>query len=63
MKTNTILNTALGLGVLFATVWVIGKAWKKSQNFSGASGQEGCPCYEHGRHTGYSSRCCTQKSR
>jgi|TARA_R110000751_G_scaffold90890_3_gene178234 hypothetical protein len=31
MKTNTLLNTALGLGVLFATVWVVSKAWQKGQ--------------------------------
>lgn len=32
MKQKDLINTAIGLGVLFATVWVIGKAWRKSQN-------------------------------
>jgi len=40
MKTSNIINTAIGLGVLFATVWVVGKAWRKSQenNFTSAGG-------------------------
>ncbi len=38
MDTKKAVQIAIGLGVLFATVWVVGKAWKKSQNFSGATG-------------------------
>lgn len=30
MKPN-VLNTIIGLGVLFATVWIVSKAWKKGQ--------------------------------
>lgn len=73
MDTKKAVQIAIGLGVLFATVWVVGKAWKKSQNFSGATGrldkkdggvtQDGCPCYENGQLTGYSRRCCTTQTR
>ena len=40
MNQKQLIQTAVGLGVLFATVWVIGKAWRKSQNsnFSNAVG-------------------------
>jgi len=31
MKKNNLVGAVLGLAVLFATVWVVGKAWKKSQ--------------------------------
>jgi len=29
--TNYLIGVGTGLVVLFATVWVVGKAWKKSQ--------------------------------
>jgi hypothetical protein len=28
---NYLVEVVVGLGVLFATIWVVGKAWKKSQ--------------------------------
>jgi len=31
LTTNYLVGVAIGLTVLFATVWVVGKAWKKSQ--------------------------------
>lgn len=31
MNTKTILGTVVGLGVLFAMVWVGSKAWKAGQ--------------------------------
>ena len=66
MDTKKAIQIAIGLGVLFATVWVVGKAWKRSQNFSGASGQgsladAGCPCDRSDRAAGLSGthpRCC-----
>jgi hypothetical protein len=30
MKPN-VLNTVIVLGVLFATVWIVSKAWKRGQ--------------------------------
>jgi hypothetical protein len=30
MKPN-VINTVIGLGVLFATVWIVSKAWKRGQ--------------------------------
>lgn len=30
--TKSVLGAAVGLAMLFGTVWVIGKAWKKSQS-------------------------------
>jgi|19_taG_2_1085344.scaffolds.fasta_scaffold216534_2 hypothetical protein len=37
---KTLIQTAIGLGVLFVTVWIVGKAWKRSQSFSGAAGRK-----------------------
>jgi len=31
MKKENIINTALGVVVLFGTVWLISRAWKKGQ--------------------------------
>jgi len=31
MEKNKIIGTAVGLALLFGTVWVISKAWKKGQ--------------------------------
>jgi hypothetical protein len=31
LTTKYLVGVGIGLGVLFATVWVVGKAWKKSQ--------------------------------
>jgi hypothetical protein len=31
LTTKYLVNVGVGLAVLFATVWVVGKAWKKSQ--------------------------------
>lgn len=31
MKTSNLVGVVVGLAVLFGTVWVVGKAWKKSQ--------------------------------
>ena len=31
---NPIVKTAIGLAVLFATIWVVSKAWKKGQENS-----------------------------
>ena len=31
VTTNYLVGVGLGLTVLFATVWVVGNAWKKSQ--------------------------------
>jgi hypothetical protein len=31
LTTRYLVGVGIGLGVLFATVWVVGKAWKKSQ--------------------------------
>ena len=31
LTTNYLVSVGVGLAVLFATVWVVGKAWKKSQ--------------------------------
>jgi multisubunit Na+/H+ antiporter MnhB subunit len=31
LTTNYLISVGVGLAVLFATVWVVGKAWKKSQ--------------------------------
>lgn len=31
MDKKKLINTAVGLAVLFGTVWVISKAWKKGQ--------------------------------
>ncbi len=28
---NDLTKTAIGLGILFATVWVVSKAWKTGQ--------------------------------
>jgi len=36
---KTLTQVAIGLGVLFVTVWIVGKAWKRSQSFSGAAGR------------------------
>jgi hypothetical protein len=63
MDTKKAVQIAIGLGVLFATVWVVGKAWKKSQNFSGASGKGttggyACPCYCFGSFTDNDEKCC-----
>jgi len=31
LTTRYLVGVGIGLAVLFATVWVVGKAWKKSQ--------------------------------
>jgi hypothetical protein len=31
VTTKYLVGVGVGLAVLFATVWVVGKAWKKSQ--------------------------------
>lgn len=31
VTTQYLVGVGVGLAVLFATVWVVGKAWKKSQ--------------------------------
>lgn len=31
VTTKYLVSVGVGLAVLFATVWVVGKAWKKSQ--------------------------------
>lgn len=31
LTTRYLVGVGVGLAVLFATVWVVGKAWKKSQ--------------------------------
>ena len=31
LTTKYLIGVGVGLAVLFATVWVVGKAWKKSQ--------------------------------
>jgi len=31
MKNSNIINTVLGVAVLFGTVWLISRAWKKGQ--------------------------------
>jgi len=31
LTTKYLVGVGIGLGVLFATVWVVGKAWRKSQ--------------------------------
>lgn len=30
-KNNNILNTVIGIAVLFGTVWLVSRAWKKGQ--------------------------------
>jgi hypothetical protein len=32
METKNIVGTAIGIAVLFGTVWLISRAWKAGQN-------------------------------
>jgi len=34
LTTKYLVGVGVGLAVLFATVWVVGKAWKKSQKMA-----------------------------
>lgn len=34
VTTKYLVGVGIGLAVLFATVWVVGKAWKKSQKMA-----------------------------
>ena len=34
VTTQYLVGVGVGLAVLFATVWVVGKAWKKSQKMA-----------------------------
>jgi hypothetical protein len=34
LTTQYLVGVGVGLAVLFATVWVVGKAWKKSQKMA-----------------------------
>ena len=65
---KSVINTAIGLGVLALAVYVAGKAWKKSQetklsaigNGTVKTPTKKCPCPNTPNWAGipYSSRCC-----
>jgi hypothetical protein len=63
---KSLINTVIGLGVLALTVYVVGKAWKKSQEPKSSAIGNGtvkkplkkCPCPDNPNHPAESARCC-----